>query len=296
MLYPSLLLTALLAATPPAPPAPPASPSPVKLAAPGLTVVGLDAKLGEFLGEHLAQQLSLRGLRVLTGKQLSALVGFERQKELLGCRDAATSCLTELANALGAEGLVLGEIGKLGGTYQVNLKVVGASDARPLGAFTAQATREEQLLGVLSRGAEALASEVLRTLGRTGAAPPAAVAASAAPHPTDAAPVSALRAWSWLPAAGGLALGAAGTLSLLQARSRYAALDQPGQALTSGEARALRDAGVTFQGLGLAGVGAGVAGLAAGMAMWALGAEAPVQPGLAAGPGGFQLQVSHRFE
>ena len=51
------------------------SASPLTLAAPGLSVVGFDEKTGLFLGEHVAQQLKLAGAKVVTQKEMAAVLG-----------------------------------------------------------------------------------------------------------------------------------------------------------------------------------------------------------------------------
>ena len=90
-----------------------------KLAAPGLNGVGLDAAFAGFAGEHLAQQLREAGLEVVTGSEIGAVLGIERQKQLLGC-SAGASCMTELANALGADGVVLGDLAQVGSKIAMN--------------------------------------------------------------------------------------------------------------------------------------------------------------------------------
>src|SRR5688500_16256709 len=103
MISPALVLAAVVVSI-----------APMKLALPGLQVVGIDPKLGAFYGEHFAQQLTLRGARVTSTSEISALLGLERQKQLLGCSDEASSCMAELAKALGVDGLALGDVAKVG--------------------------------------------------------------------------------------------------------------------------------------------------------------------------------------
>ena len=101
------------------------------LAAPGITTVDVPVEAASFYTEHLAQALARHGLLVMTPKQLEAVLGLERQKQLLGC--AESSCMVELANALGVDGLLLGEIGRFGERYQINLKIVSAIEGLNLG-------------------------------------------------------------------------------------------------------------------------------------------------------------------
>lgn len=131
-----------------------ASEEPVKLALPGLTFVKVDREIAGFFSEHLAQKLTFAGLKVTSSADIAAVLGFERQKALLGCSEAAASnCMIELANALGVDGIVSGSIGKFGDTFQVNLKVISASDGSVLCANSSSAKTEAQVLEKLDLAA-----------------------------------------------------------------------------------------------------------------------------------------------
>lgn len=119
---------------------------PVKLAATGLSGVGISEAQAEFFTEHLAEKLTAHGFAVVTPKEIATLLGMERQKQLLGCADDASSCVSEIANALGADGLVLGTIAKIGSAYQVDLKVLGAQNAKRLGSYSSKVRGEEEIL------------------------------------------------------------------------------------------------------------------------------------------------------
>src|SRR5262245_17099819 len=108
--------------------------APVKLASPGLTGLGLSRELASFYSAHLAQH----ELKVVTNTEMAQLLGLERQKQLLGCASDASSCMAELANALGVDGIITGSIGKLDEVFQINVKVVGAGNARQLAVFSAK--------------------------------------------------------------------------------------------------------------------------------------------------------------
>lgn len=158
-----MLVVAVLAS------APSPAAEPVKLASPGYTAVNVDDKLATFLADHFAQQLSVQGFRVLTATEIGALIGLERQKQLLGCSDSSTSCMAELANALGVDGLIIGSIARFDSTYQVNLKIVSASNAEPLAVFSGQVEGDKALLGTLNQAAKEMAPQIYTRLGRTPA-------------------------------------------------------------------------------------------------------------------------------
>src|SRR5438046_7919376 len=102
-----LLVASLLAAATPAP----------KLGLPGLDRVDVEPEKADFFLEYLAQELYDAGYQVVTRKQIDAVLGLERQKQLLGCADSSSSCLTELAGALGVDAILVGSVARLSGEY-----------------------------------------------------------------------------------------------------------------------------------------------------------------------------------
>jgi hypothetical protein len=139
--------------------------TPPKLAAPGLTGVGFDAAFTGFVSEQLAQELRDVGLEVVTAKEVGAVLGFERQKQLLECGDTGV-CLTELANALGADAVLVGELAQVGKKIQVNVRVVSARDARVLGSSSERVAGREAVLDALGRAAKKIGPSVARALGK----------------------------------------------------------------------------------------------------------------------------------
>lgn len=226
--------------------------APLKVAAPGVSVVNVDAKLGEFVGEHVAQQLKLRGLDVVTNKEIAALLGMERQRQLLGCSEASASCFAELANALGADAVLLGDVARIGARFQVNLKLITATTGKTLALFSETAPSEDALLDVLTAGAARLAAEA------TGASPPAAAA-------------KAPRVGAWVLVGAGVAVAGAGAVSLAVSEGAYQKLQSgtPGD-----EGAALRASGPTLGTLGLVGLGVGGAAIVGGL-VWLLVPSAP---------------------
>ncbi|MBX5481855.1 MAG: hypothetical protein IRZ16_08465 [Myxococcaceae bacterium] len=125
------------------------SPAVLKLAAPGLEAVDVDPKKAQFLNDFLSEQAGRRSegrIQVLTQSEVAALLGLERTKQLLGCSDEATSCLTEIAGALGADGLVVGNVAKFGDQYAMTIKVLGPAGGEPLFSASRTGMTESQLL------------------------------------------------------------------------------------------------------------------------------------------------------
>jgi hypothetical protein len=67
---------------------------------------------------------------------MQTMLGLERQKQLMGCSDASSTCMTELAGALGARLVLTGSVTRLGDAYQLNLQTVDTTKAQPLGRTT----------------------------------------------------------------------------------------------------------------------------------------------------------------
>ncbi len=103
-----------------------ASAAPCSVAMTNFSTVG-DVKpdAASFLSETFAQKLAEHSnLKVTTAKNIGALVGLERQRELMGCDNNAGNCIAELAGAIGAQAVVVGEVARLERSLQVNLRVV----------------------------------------------------------------------------------------------------------------------------------------------------------------------------
>lgn len=237
-----------------------AEPAPPKLAMPGLSVIGIEARYGEFFGEHLAQQLKFEGLEVVTTKEIESLLGFERQKQLLGCGESSSSCIAELASALGADGVMMGDVAKVGGKTQVNLKIISARDGKTLAAYSDRVDGDEAVLDTLTRAAGQLAEGMGNALHRT-----------LKPVELGARGGAALKSAWWAPvAAGAVAIGA-GILLFVLGGTDYARLNGASTVapLSLIEARDLRDGGALKQTLGVVFLGVGSAAVVGG-GLWLL--------------------------
>jgi hypothetical protein len=150
----TVLVVAVLAAT-----------APVKVASPGLSGVGVSQELLTFVTEHLSQQLTFEGLEVFPPANIAAVLGLERQKELLGCGDA--SCMAELASALGVDAILVGNLAKLGEVYQLDARLVSATDGKVVALFSKRVQTDTQLLDAMHEAAVLMAPQLATKLGRT---------------------------------------------------------------------------------------------------------------------------------
>ncbi len=273
----------------------PAAPSQIKLASPGLSYVNVDPAAGDFFLDYFAKQIELRGVRVTTNREIAALVGFERQKQLLNCGDGGTSCLAELAGALGVDGLITGSLAKVGNGYVINLKVVD-NEARTLAIFSERLKSDEALLDWLTSASEKLVIQLKQALKRDGvaAAPktdaPKADAPRLTPQPQPSTPEPVATAvtqqgggggggsLAWIPAAAGGALLAGGVVTYVMAKGIENRLVNDPRSITNGYSGAvmLKDQGETLEILSWGLAGAGVAGLGlAGVLMLTAPSDAP---------------------
>lgn len=279
-----LLTAAVLGSTPAA--------QPPSFAVPSLTTSGIDASLAGPLVEHLAQSLLRAGAQVITSAEIAAVLGFERQRQLLGCGSDDASCMTELAGALGADALVLGAVARVGSAYQLQLRAVSGSGQGTLASWSGQVQRQEDIFASLRGGAELLARQTAAALGRT-LKPAVDLQAQA----EAASGRARLRSFSLPVGVAGVLLAGAGATALGFSRGDHAQLSQPSAPLTLAEAGALRDRGQTLQTLGWTSAAVGLTALAAAGTLAYLGAEpeASLTPSVTVGPNALGLSLGGHF-
>lgn len=239
---------------------------PVKVASVGLSPAGdVSVETAEFVSEHFAARLGAApGLEVTTRKAIETLLGLERQRQLLGCADDSTSCMTELAGALGADVVLVGELARLDRSLQVNLRVMEAGTARVLHAASVRGDTQEELLDRLDGAAGEMAAALRAHFGLA--------------QPTRWQP--------WVMFGAGVAGAAVGAVFLGRAAQAWGTLNAPATpAVGPSDAAALAQQGALSQGLGIALLSVGALAMAGGLAWYALGDSGPaVAVGLS--PGG----------
>lgn len=136
---------------------------------------GVRQEVGDVLTEQLAAAVQARGYSVLSPQDLITRLGFERQKQLLGCTDS--SCLVEVGQALGVDRLVSGTIAAIGKSVVINLVLLnnqsGAVDFRY--SERVKNATDEAFLDLVPAAANALFPSLIKD----APAPPAAPAAPA---------------------------------------------------------------------------------------------------------------------
>lgn len=252
---------------------------PVRLAAPQLSTRGVEQKEADFLLDTLAQELNADGVTVTTAADIQAILGMERQRQLLGCQEAQGSCLAELASALGVDGVVRGSVGVFGGTYVLNLKVLKATDGTELAAASGNATGDRELLAELKRLAAALRSQLLSKL-RPGERPPPQVSTT-----TAGAAESSARWVAVLPLGLGVAAGAVGGVLLGSAEAKAQALMRGDVQAVTPPAEAFAEQARGERGAGVALVVVGAAATVGAVVLFAALGPKAVKPTVAVAPG-----------
>ncbi len=254
------------------------------LAAPEYSTVAVDKDVGRFASEHVAQQLGTYGFHVVTAKEMGALIGAERERQLLNCD--SSGCLAELGDALGAEGIILGELARLGKHIQLNVKVVGSRGTGTRASFSKRLSGDDQLLEALDEAAKVLAEQL-------GAPRVEAVASASGPSRLRA-PVIALGAVALVGLAGGGVLTA-------QAAAVDTSLRAPlGAGMTPYSPQQTADLVARGKGLQLGSAlayGVGAAAAVASIALFAVGPGTPAAPTVTAlaGPQGFGVFIGGAF-
>jgi hypothetical protein len=89
---------------------------------------------------------------VLSADNLRNLLSLERQKQLLGCSDDRSQCMTELAGAIGVRYLVTGKLSRLPGkageaaAFTLELNLLDADHARRLASVVVPAASEREVV------------------------------------------------------------------------------------------------------------------------------------------------------
>ncbi|MDP1827607.1 MAG: hypothetical protein Q8L48_30325 [Archangium sp.] len=245
----------------------------LKLAAPGFECVHLEPEVCALYTDTFAQLLAERGaVRVTTQREIAALLGLERQKQLLGCTDASVNCVAELAGALGVDGVVSGSVGRLGSAFTVNVKIVSARDGSALGARSGRVKDDDELHAWFVETAHQLSDALV---------PPSPAGLRG-------------KAWvGWL--AGGLAAGAGVTLILLGNADAQTISDPDRAPARLDQVQQLRREGEGKQVAGVALVAAGAAAALVGTAFFAFGAPAQTRVSMQVSPQLVGLTVSGVF-
>jgi hypothetical protein len=117
---------------------------------------GVTQKQMDALGDLLANEIREAGdYRVIGKSDIQAALDMEQRRELVGCTD--NSCFAEIGGALGVRWVVVGNVGKFGEYYLLNLKILDVEKIRVAKGVSEKVEGGEgELIDALTRGAREL--------------------------------------------------------------------------------------------------------------------------------------------
>jgi hypothetical protein len=165
------------------------------------TGAGVDPSLGPYLAQVLAQEVeAYTHAAPLVSADVTAMLGFERNKRMLGCSEEDSQCLAEITGALGVQQVLATSLAVAGGKYLVSMSLLDARRGRSLKRFAETvALDNDPLVQAVRRGA----AEIFGTRS--------AVPEAAAPAPQGFKGPSR-RTWALIAGGGAVALAATGAV------------------------------------------------------------------------------------
>lgn len=135
-----------------------------KIAVLDFMVQGVDEATTENILTLVANELQQLGVfQVITRSDLISMIGFEADKQLMGCESDMT-CLTELSGALGVDHTVAGTVGRIGDTFILGLTLIRADSGKVESRVTRQATGPMALAGEVKKATRDLVGTLLEDL------------------------------------------------------------------------------------------------------------------------------------
>ncbi len=187
----------------------PATERPVALLEGAFAHSELDASQIKLWNDVLFTELSGFGVRVRNSSDIASVLGLERQRELMGCSEASSGCGTEIAQALNADGLIVGSAGHTGNKVVLTVRVLSAT-GQLLATESLLTTGADQVVDSLHGLAERLAEKLRPTFGSR----------IRLPTPPATAPSAGTRRWWWVPALGVAVAAAVGVTGQVVARQQ----------------------------------------------------------------------------
>jgi hypothetical protein len=135
-----------------------------------------DGELAHMLSEILTVEArKVQGVQVLSMSDIEATLGFEQQKQLLGCDD--TSCMAELGGAMGCRLILSSRVGRVGDTYVLALSVIDTQSVKVVSStYDTVEGKPDALIARIRGAVPGLLEPVIRPAAATStraATPPA---------------------------------------------------------------------------------------------------------------------------
>ncbi len=116
-----------------------------RLAVLELKPLGAAPDLAHTLTGVIAEEAGkIPGFAAISQEEIGAMLGLERQKQMLGCGNE--SCLAEIGGALGARKVISGTLGKVGDSLVLQLELVDTARAKVLGRESKTVKDQSDLL------------------------------------------------------------------------------------------------------------------------------------------------------
>lgn len=211
------------------------------------SVQGVSPGTATILTAIVVDDASRAGFDVISQADVAAMIGFEKQKQMLGCSDDS-SCLAEIGGALGVEYVLSGQVGQIGSRLHLSFQLLDARKAKVVARAARFSERDEDMLAasaqavvaeLLSGRGAAVQAQATRQAETAGAGrsdarkQPAAKADLSVRPPAATLPprghgsswLSSRRNVAWLTIGGGAALLAGGVVFGLKAASARSELE-----------------------------------------------------------------------
>ena len=122
--------------------------TPVAVAVLDLQASGVPAELVSTLTEAVLSEIAkVQGIKAVGMADIRTMLDLEQEKQLLGCDDAG--CIAEIGGALGVDQIASGNVGKVGETFVIQLKLINIRTAEVLRRVDRQVSgSEERVLSV----------------------------------------------------------------------------------------------------------------------------------------------------
>ncbi|MBI5529620.1 MAG: hypothetical protein HY897_25110 [Deltaproteobacteria bacterium] len=183
---------------------------------------GVERGAANLLTEIVINEVSRLGRYTVIGqKDLDKMLTWEQNKQLKGCND--TSCLIQIAGAMGASFYMEGSLGVMGDQFVVTLKLMDAQNVKIRARDTLIIEKNESVLVKAMPGlVQKIASPVEAKTAPTATAAKEPAPAVEKPAPGDGR--GAYRLAGWIAAGTGLAVLGAGVYFWLNAGTTYSDL------------------------------------------------------------------------
>jgi hypothetical protein len=128
-------------------------PKHTKIAVLDVKAVGaFDPKTVAGLSTFIASEATRYPVTVIAGGDLAALIGFDKQRQILGCADSG--CLAELGGALGVDFLLATEVSEVGGTWLLSMSLLDVAKAQATKRVTKRSKKIAEMVDIAAIAVE----------------------------------------------------------------------------------------------------------------------------------------------